>query len=104
MGQRVQGIDWDAGNREKCEKHGVSREEVEELLLHDLGVAPDPAHSGAEQRYIAVGRNAAGRPMLVAFTFREKAGRLLIRPVSARYMHPKEAERYEQEGTRDDDG
>ena len=93
----VQGIDWDDGNREKCAKHGVSRAEIEALLAGDPAVSPDWAHSDREQRYIAVGRNADGRPMFVAFTYREKAGRLLIRPVSARYMHAREVERYEQE-------
>lgn len=97
MGGTVQGFDWDEGNREKCEKHGVSRGEIESLLRANPAVAPDWAHSDREQRYIAVGRNAAGCPIFVAFTYREKDARLLIRPVSARYMHATEAERYEQE-------
>lgn len=70
----VQGFDWDEGNREKSEKHGVSRVEIEALLTDDPAVAPDRAHSHQEQRYIAVGRNANGRPMFVAFTYREKDG------------------------------
>ena len=97
MGIVVQGFDWDEGNREKCEKHGVSRFEIEALLSNDPAVAPDHAHSHREQRYIAVGRNANGRPMFVAFTYREKHGRLHIRPVSVRYMPASEVERYEQE-------
>jgi uncharacterized DUF497 family protein len=48
-----------------------------------------------EDRFIAVGRNAAGRPLFVAFTFRMKHGQRLIRPVSARYMHKKEIAGYE---------
>ena len=27
------GFDWDAGNRDKCQKHGVARAEIEALLL-----------------------------------------------------------------------
>ena len=34
--------------------------------------------------------------MFVAFTIRERGGRRLVRPVSARYMHRKEIEGYEE--------
>ena len=95
MLEAVAGFDWDEGNLEKCQKHGVSLAEVETLLRSDPGVAPDPSHSEQEDRFIAVGRNAAGRPLFVAFTFRMKDGQRLIRPVSARYMHKKEIAGYE---------
>jgi hypothetical protein len=29
MGDAVVGLDWDAGNRKKCQKHGVTLEEIE---------------------------------------------------------------------------
>ena len=61
-------------------------------------VAPDLRHSAAEDRFIAVGRNAQGRALLVAFTFRTRDGERLIRPVSARYMHRKEVASYEAQG------
>jgi len=35
--------------------------------------------------------------MFVAFTFRERLGRRLIRAISARYMHKKEIAAYEKE-------
>jgi uncharacterized protein len=95
--EEVAGFDWDAGNLEKCQKHGVPVADIEELLSSDPGVAPDPDHSAQEDRFIAVGRNAAGRPLFVAFTLRIKDGQRLIRPVSARYMHKKEIEGYETE-------
>jgi uncharacterized protein len=98
MLETVAGFDWDAGNLEKCQKHGVSLGEIEALLRSDPGVAPDPNHSAEEDRFIAVGRNAEGRPLFVAFTFRTKDGQRLIRPVSARYMHKKEIAGYETEG------
>jgi uncharacterized DUF497 family protein len=72
--------------------------EIETLLSSDPGVAPDPDHSAQEDRFIAVGRNAAGRPLFVAFTFRLRDGQRLIRPVSARYMHKKEIAGYETKG------
>jgi uncharacterized DUF497 family protein len=96
MDEPVIGFDWDDGNVEKCQKHGVSRLEIELALGSRPAVAPDLKHSGSEQRYIAVYRNAEGRPMFIAFTFRQTEGGVLIRPVSARYMHKKEAAAYEK--------
>lgn len=92
------GFEWDEGNYAKCQKHGVSIEEIE-AMLRTARVAPDVRHSRAEDRFIATGRNAKGRPMFVAFVLRVKAERILVRPVSARYMHKKEAERYEAESS-----
>ena len=90
------GFDWDEGNRDKCQKHGMSRSEIESVFAGAPRVAPDPKHSGEEDRLIAVGRTQQGRPAFVAFTYRQRDGRTLIRPVSARYMHQKEAQRYEE--------
>ena len=73
--------------------------QIEALLRSDPGVAPDPVHSAQEDRFIAVGRNAEGGPLFVAFTFRMKDDQRFIRPVSARYMHKKEIEPYEAEGS-----
>jgi uncharacterized DUF497 family protein len=97
MGFGVAGFDWDDWTREKCRKHGVSLAEIEEILTGDPHIAPDVAHSHVEDRFIAVGRTRANRPVFVAFTFRMKHGRMFMRPVSARYMHRKEIEHYEKE-------
>jgi len=97
MELRVGGFDWDDGNRAKCEKHGVSITEIEELFAHSPRVAPDPRHSADEDRLIAVGRTKTGRSIFVAFTIRTKNKRRLVRPVTARYMHAKEVEAYEKE-------
>lgn len=94
----IEGFDWDAGNRDKCRKHGVSLVEIEEALRRCPVIAPDRAHSVAETRFIAVGRTLAGRRVFVAFTLRTKDGRRLIRPISARYMRLKERLRYEAQG------
>ena len=92
-------FDWDDGNAEKCAKHGLTRDEIEYALLHGARVAPDAKHSVAEQRFIAVGRTAGGRLVFVAFCWRGAK----LRPISARYMHAKEARRYEaQEGAGDE--
>lgn len=88
----VAGFDWDQGNWPKCGQHGVSQEQIERLFLDGSArIAPDLKHSANdESRYIAVGR-IDGRAMFVAFAIRGE----LIRPISARYMHPKEARNYE---------
>jgi len=87
----IAGFDWDNGNWPKCGKHGVSREEIERLFLEDQArVAPDVKHTTpTESRHIAAGR-VDGRALFVAFAFRGR----LIRPISARYMHSKEASSY----------
>lgn len=92
---KVAGFDWDDGNRAKCEKHGVSIAEIEALFRGGPRIAPDPKHSETEERMIAVGRTASGRPVFVAFTLRMKDRQRLIRPVTARYMHTKEVAAYE---------
>ncbi len=88
-------FDWDQGNVVKCQSHGVSIAEIEAMFRSGPRVAPDPKHSDVEDRLIAIGRTAAGRALFVAFTLRLRDGRQLVRPVSARYMHRKESERYE---------
>jgi hypothetical protein len=99
MNSRVQGFDWDDGNRAKCQKHGVSIAEIEALFMDAPRIAPDPKRSDDEDRMIAVGRTNAGRPVFVAFTIRTK-NRRLIRPVTARYMHAKEIAAYEKESAK----
>jgi hypothetical protein len=96
---KVSGFDWDEANHGKCQKHGVSIEEIEAVLTGSARVAPDLAHSADEDRFIAVGRTAAGRAIFVAFTFRHKGRKRLIRPVSARYMHRRESEAYDKESS-----
>jgi uncharacterized protein len=90
-------FEWDAANLEKCRKHGVPIAEIEALLTGNPRIAPDPKHLAAEQRFIAIGRNTAGRPMFVAFTLRRRGSLSLVRPIGARYMHAKEIARYEAE-------
>lgn len=88
-------FDWDEGNKAHCRKHGVSIAEIEALFRSAPWIAPDLKHAHLEDRLIAVGRTAQGRPIFVAFTIREKAGQPTIRPVSARYMHEGEIRAYE---------
>ena len=97
MDVSVAGFDWDAGNRAKCEKHGVSVVEVEGLFSRPLLIIPDASHSESEERLRAIGKTASGRSVFLVFTIRVRAGKRVIRPVSARYMHRKEVKHYEEE-------
>jgi uncharacterized DUF497 family protein len=91
---KFDGFDWDKGNYAKCKKHGVSVEEVESLFFGAPLVGPDDKHSVVEQRFRAVGRTAKGRDLFVVFTLRRRGDDILLRPISARYMHEKEVEAY----------
>jgi hypothetical protein len=93
----VVGFDWDRGNRNKCQKHGVSLDVIEGLFRRPVAVLPDPEHSAREERFKAIGRADDGRGVLIVFTLRERDGETLIRPISARYMRRKESEYYEEE-------
>ena len=95
---QVNGFDWDEANCLKnLKKHGLSVETIEVFFKGSIWVSPDPVHSSKEERFLAAGKSESGKLMLVAFTLRVKAGQSLIRPISAPYMHAKEAKRYEQE-------
>lgn len=97
MNTIVSGFDWDIGNRVKCQKHGVSIDEIEGLFTRPIMILPDTVHSAAEERLWAIGRTEASRYVFLVFTVRERGGQGLIRPISARYMHRKEIDGYEKE-------
>jgi uncharacterized protein len=63
-------------------------------LYRHLPILPDTAHSQQEQRFRAIGRDENGRALFVVFTLRRRGREVLIRPISARYMHKKEADHY----------
>jgi uncharacterized protein len=92
------GFDRDDANRLKCQRHGVALVDIEQC-------SPTSRASfrisiiRPQDRFIAIGRATNNRPIFVAFTFRTVGGRRLIRPISARYMHAKEQQRYEAEGS-----
>jgi hypothetical protein len=96
----VAGFDWDAGNREKCGKHGVSVATIEALFHRPVALYRDPAHPRNEERFKAVGTTDAGRSVVIVFTLRQRAGESFIRPISARYMHAQEIASYEEEAAK----
>ena len=84
------GFQWYAGNATKnWTKHTVSRPECEQVFLNaPLVLAADPAHSGHEARYFALGQTDGARLLVVVFTLRSP----LVRVISARPRSRRERE------------
>lgn len=91
----IAGFDWDGGNWPKCGKHGVSQEEIEQVLLGAPAIMADP--NPDEPRLRAIGKTAAGRYVFLVFISRVIGSQTKIRPISARYMHHKEVDHYENQ-------
>lgn len=89
MNGAVSGFDWDAANRAKCQKHGVSPAEVEALFDRPVLILPDAAHSQGEERLRAIGKTARGRSVFLVFTIRERNGERLLSP-HQRPLHAQE--------------
>ena len=84
---------WDEGNETKNRKHGVKKEEVEELFKSPFVLAGkiiEPYHP--ENRWILLGQTLAGRRLTLIFTIRDQ----LIRPISCRAMRKEEVKIYEE--------
>lgn len=96
------GFNWDEGNWPKCAAHGVTRGEIEAMLrLPTTRIFADRKHSQDEERFLAIASaDAVHHGLLVGFTRRLQNGLVLIRPVTARYMHSKEVLRYGQDQDR----
>jgi uncharacterized DUF497 family protein len=89
---RLTGFDWDGGNAEKnWARHGVSRNEAEEVFFNrPVLLADDAKHSERERRYLVLGRSNAERLLAVIFTVRSDLARI----ISARPMSRKERTLY----------
>ena len=84
------------GNRKKCQKHGVSIAEIEGVFSRPVVVLPDKENPQGELRFRAIGTTLESRKVFVVFTLRNHEGGVLIRPISARYMHKREVASYEE--------
>ena len=87
--------EWDAEKAAiNLEKHSVSFEEAGTVFDDPLYIDfYDPAHSIEEHRYIIMGMSSAGRLLLVSYTERDNA----IRLISARELTAAERKAYEEE-------
>ncbi|WP_198648684.1 BrnT family toxin [Cyanothece sp. BG0011] len=74
MSIKFNGFDWEQGNEQKCQKHGLTKLEIEKFFQGKIRVNPDVKHSSSEDRYLAIGRSPNGKPMFVAFTLRNYQG------------------------------
>ena len=94
--KQIAGFNWDAGNeRKSVEKHSVSRFEGEQVFFNQpLLVLIDQKHRQNEERYHALGKSNDARLLHITFTLRSTD--TLIRVISAREMHRKERNIYEQ--------
>ena len=82
----------DAKARSNLVKHGISFHEATEVFGDELSsCVPDPDHSVGETLYLLFGASSKGRHLVVSFTERVGA----IRIISARRMTRKEKSAYE---------
>ncbi len=92
---KITGFDWNDGNAQKNEKHGVSAAQAEQVFFNaPLLLLEDVAHSQKEQRLHALGVTDEARRLHITFTLRQSGA--LIRVISARDMNRKERIIYEQ--------
>jgi hypothetical protein len=78
--------------------HDVSFDEAETAFEDDFSlIFPDVWHSAAEERFILLGESGAGRLLMVSYTFRGSA----IRLISAREATPRERRKYVKENRKD---
>ena len=99
----VNGFDWDEGNRDKCQKHGVPLVIIEAAFSRPIDILPDLKHSNHEMRFLAIGKTEEGRGVFICFTLRRQDRNVLIRPISARFMNAKEVAYYDQTPAHPDD-
>jgi len=87
-------FDWDKWNLDKNYlKHEITPKEAEEVFISEEAfVVPDIKHSKVEKRLIILGKTLTGKKLFVVFTMRREK----IRIISARRMHRKEVEKYDE--------
>ena len=88
-------FEWDGRKaNDNLARHGVSFGEVLTVFGDPLGrITDDPRHSEAEERFVLLGQSAQRRMLVVMFTERGDA----IRLISARRATRRERRRYEED-------
>ena len=88
-------FEWNDNKAESnLRKHGVSFDEAQLAFTDDLSVTiPDPDHSDEEERLIVIGISTANRLLVVVYTERGNA----IRLISAREATRAERRKYEED-------
>ena len=88
-------FEWDEEKAESnLKKHDVNFEEARTVFGDPLSITvTDPRHSGDEERYIDIGMSASGRLLVVVYTERGAAMRI----ISSRRATAREREVYEEQ-------
>ena len=85
--------EWDpAKARANFDKHGVRFADAATVLEDDLALTMHDPFSDDEERWITLGRDAAGRLLVVVYTYRADRVRL----ISARHATAREEKQYEE--------
>jgi uncharacterized DUF497 family protein len=93
-------LEWDpAKARANFSKHGVDFERTAEVFRDHFALTiPDDEHSVNEVRWITMGRDTRGQPVLVVHTFEQLDDETArIRIISARRPTRTEARDYEEQ-------
>jgi uncharacterized protein len=90
------------GRGQSPEVSDLSARDIESIFQGPVSVFPDPEHSGEEERFIGIGKTEKHRNVFVVFKLRRKDDVVLIRPISARFMHKKEIHYYEKETSKNE--
>ena len=84
---------WDpAKAKANLQKHGVHFSDAEAVLFDPLALSMEDEDAEGEDRFIAMGQDAVGRILVVVYTYRGNA----IRLISARPATRKEINDYEK--------
>ena len=84
---------WDPAKAEaNLRKHGVHFSDAEAVLFDPLALSMEDEDAEGEDRYIAMGQDTVGRVLVVVYTYRGDA----IRLISARPATRKEIKVYEK--------
>jgi uncharacterized protein len=87
------GYEWDpAKAHANLEKHGIHFADAAVTLEDDLALTVRDPFSADEERWITLGKDAAGRLLVVVYTSRRDRARL----ISARLATPREKRQYEE--------
>lgn len=85
-------FEWDSAKAAtNLEKHGIAFPDAALALEDDLALTTRDASSEEEERQITLGRDPLGRLLVVVYTWRGEA----IRLISARKATPRETRQYE---------
>lgn len=86
-------VNWDpAKAKANFKKHGVHFSDAEAVLFDPLALSMEDEDAEGEDRFIAMGQDAVGRILVVVYTYRGNA----IRLISARPATRKEINDYEK--------